>query len=212
MDHRGRFIDLCVGWPGSVADGRIWNNSALNRELDNLLANIPSVPLATKHPDTGEMCYEYIPAFILADSAYASTKQIIPIYRTTECDHDPITKNLNKKLGSIRYSVEQAFGILKNRFRILFYEMECAKWDAARASRLITAICTLHNFILREEGLEDDEYMKGNRAAEFELERERNALPDKDIGESDERVENEHNDATRNILYRHMQWRRGVER
>ena len=90
--------------------------------------------------------------------------------------------------------------------------MECAKWDAARASRLITAICTLHNFILHEEGLEDDEYMKGNIAAEFELERERNALSDEDIGEPDEEVENEHNDATRNILYRHIQWRRGVWR
>jgi len=210
VDHRGWFIDLCVGWPGSVADGRVWNNSALNRELDNLLANIPSVPLATKHPVTSEMWYEHVPAFILADSAYASTKQVVPTYRTTECDRDPVTKKLNKKLSSIRYSVEQVFGILKNRFRILFHKMECAKWDTARATKLITAICTLHNFIVHEEGLEDDEYMNGNRAPEFEFDRERNALPDEDIGELDEEVENEHDNATRNILYRHMQWRMQV--
>jgi hypothetical protein len=208
VDQRGRFIDLCVGWPGSVADGRIWNNSALNRELDNLLANIPSVPLATKHPVTAEMRYEHVPAFILADSAYASTKQVVPTYRTTECDRDPVTKKLNKKLSSIRYSVEQAFGILKNRFRILFREMECAKWDAARATRLIMAICTLHNFIIHQEGLENDEYMNGNRAPEFEFESVMNALPNVDNG--DEEVENEHDNATRNILYRHMQWKMQV--
>ena len=29
VDYRNRFVDLCVGWPGSVADGRVWSTSTL---------------------------------------------------------------------------------------------------------------------------------------------------------------------------------------
>ena len=103
--------------------------------------------------------------------------------------------------------MEQVFSILKNCFRILFYEMKYTKWDPIWVIRLIMAICTLYNFIVHEEGLEDNEYMKRNRAPEFEFEREKNVLLDNNIDELDEGAENERDNVTRDIFYHPLQWK-----
>src|SRR5438045_4817135 len=103
------------------------------------------------------MQYEKIPPFILIDSAYPSTKHTVPTFKTTECRRNPLVKQLNRKLGSIRYCIEQAFGICKNRFRVFNRPLECAKDDVTQATKLITAIFTLHNFLLDEESDDDIE-------------------------------------------------------
>src|SRR5436190_1997307 len=152
VDHRKRFVELTVCWPGSVADGRIWNNSILKRDLKTkFLANIPSIPVVTRNSTSNEMQYEQISLFILVDSAYPSTKHKVPTFKTTECRQNPLTKQLNQKLSSIRYCIEQAFGICKNRFRLFNRPLECAKDDVKQATKLITAIFTLHNFLLEVE-------------------------------------------------------------
>ena len=33
VDHGGKFMDICVGWPGSAHDSRVWKNSPLGRQL-----------------------------------------------------------------------------------------------------------------------------------------------------------------------------------
>ena len=157
VDHRNRFIDLCVGWPGSVADGRVWNTSALKASLETFLADIPSVPVATRCQNSDVMQYEYVPAFILVDSAYPSTSRTVPTFKTTECRNSSSIKGLNEKLSSIRYCIEQTFGICKGRFRLFSRPLECAKDDVTRATRLIIAIFTLHNFLIDEEDLKDEE-------------------------------------------------------
>ena len=101
VDHRNRFVDLCVGWPGSVADGRVWSTSALKAGLETFLINIPSVPVATRRQNNDEMQYEHVPAFILMDSAYPSTSHTVPTFKTTECRNSPSIKRLNEKLSSI---------------------------------------------------------------------------------------------------------------
>ena len=196
VDHRMRFVDLAVGWPGSVADGRVWSNSGLKANLETFLINIPPVPVATRRPDSDQMHYEQVPAFILVDSAYPSTSRLVPTFKTTECSRSPIVKRLNEKLSSIRYCIEQAFGMCKSRFRLLHRPLECAKDDVTRATKLITVIFTLHNFLTEEEDLEDKE-------DDVEVDR---GDAETDIDYEEGEINDEQDFGTRDILLRHTRW------
>ena len=55
---------------------------------------------------------------------------------------------MNKKLGGARYHVENAFGILKARFRIFQRPLECAAEDIRFAIILICTVFVLHNFLV----------------------------------------------------------------
>ena len=82
------------------------------------LAQFPTAKLITGEYDNGEVIYEDIPTFILADSAYPNSKHLVTTFKVTETSN-AIVNSLNKKLGGARYYVENAFEILKGRFRIL---------------------------------------------------------------------------------------------
>jgi len=61
IDHNGLFRDLCIVWPGSVHDARVFSNSMLYSKTNN-----------------GELLQGYelavrggtIPPFLIGDSAY----------------------------------------------------------------------------------------------------------------------------------------------
>jgi hypothetical protein len=196
VDHKKRFIELTVGWPGSVGDGRIFSNSFLKANLEKLLSNLPSIPVATRTSSTSrETQYENVPAFILADSAYPSTSRIVPTFKNNECNRNRDIKKLNAKLASIRYYVENAFCLCKGRFRLLNRALECAREDVIRASFLITAIFVLHNFLIDES---DDTPIDAVEE-----------VMDEDVtdDEDDDDNLNEHGDIpTRDILLRHIYW------
>src|SRR5438552_3968257 len=94
VDHRKRFLDVEIGWPGSVGDARIFENSYLNRVHRDLLAQIPTTPVVTGAIDA-HTSVEEIPAFILADSAYANTRHMVTTYKVTECDANADVAALN---------------------------------------------------------------------------------------------------------------------
>ena len=57
-------------------------------------------------------------------------------------------KTYNYKLSSTRQDIEQAFGLLKGRWRKLFYlDMLCQR----KIVSVIVAACVLHNFCLMAE-------------------------------------------------------------
>jgi len=118
---------------------------------------------------------------------------------------DPTTRALNRRLGGMRYVVECAFGILKNRFRILLNPLECARNDPRFATDLITSLMVLHNFCI----LENDEMQPDL------MNQDVNAQQIFEIGENEEGDGNiNYEDATpsRNILYEHISYqRRGGE-
>ena len=198
VDHKKRFIELTVGWPGSVGDGRVFSNSFLKANLEKLLSNLPPIPVATHTSSTSrETQHENVPPFILADSAYPSATRIVPTFKNNECNHNRDIKKLNAKLAGIRYCVENAFGICKRRFRLFNRAMECAKEDVIRTSFLITAIFVLHNFLIDES---DD----------TPIDAESETVDDANLNEDDEEGDdnlNEHSGMpTRDILLRHIYW------
>lgn len=87
---------------------------------------------------------EYI---LLGDSAYPLLPQLITPYR----DNGHLNrnqKNFNKRLSSVRVSIEHAFGLLKQRFRQLYHlklrghQRECT---------FIHACCVLHNMANKDD-------------------------------------------------------------
>ena len=133
VDYKKRFIDVEAGWPGSVGDGRIWANSLMKRKHQEWLSQFPTTALATGILPDGQETLENVPAFILADSVYPNTRNMVTTFKLTECARDPVILALNKRLGGVRYHVENAFGIMKNQFQIFHRPLECAVDDVRLA-------------------------------------------------------------------------------
>jgi DDE superfamily endonuclease len=186
-----RFFDLVVGWPGSVGDGRVFANSSLKSNLERL-GRLPTTPLptCTSASDT-EIRYENVPAFILGDSAYPNRTRIVTTFKNTDCNRNLYIKKLNTKLAAIRYCIENAFGILKARFRLLNRPLECAQAGIVPATYLVAAAFVVHNFLV-DEG--DDTIQINRQAWDNDT--------DSDDDENIEGVEDE--SGTRQILLRHM--------
>src|SRR5437762_13132768 len=70
VDYRKRFIDVEVGWPGSVGDGRVFKNSRLNNMYKAWLSQFPTKRLSTGETNDGVDVEEEIPAFIFTDSRH----------------------------------------------------------------------------------------------------------------------------------------------
>jgi DDE superfamily endonuclease len=205
VDHKVHFVELTVGWPGSVADGRVFSNSFLKKNLEHLLGNLPPNPLRTRMSDTSpDTQVEHVPAFILGDSAYPNRTHVVTTSRNTDCNRSLDIKTLNAKLAKVRYSVEGAFGILKGRFRLLNRPLESAKEDIKRTAYLITAIFVVHNFLIDEY---DDTHIEP-------VVEPRGVGVDDDFDEDDEgREQNrEEEQPTRDVLLRHIYWRKNHNR
>jgi len=192
VEYRKRFIDVEVGWPGSVGDGRVFKNSRLNNMYKAWLSQFPTKRLSTGETDEGVIIEEEIPAFILTDSAYTNSKHLVTMFKLNECN-DSVVAALNKRLSDARYHVENAFEILKGRFQIFQRPLQCATKNIEFAIMLISALFVLHNFLIE---VKDD---SGDWAIHMTDEYEGNDLEeDSDVSEDME--------TTRNILLRHMRW------
>jgi len=95
---RYEFLDCFVGWPGSTNDARVWSHSPIGKAIQD---NADLVPVN---------CH------LLGDCAYPLSTCLLTPYR----DNGHLSakqKIYNSKLSSNRVVVEQAIGLLNNRFR-----------------------------------------------------------------------------------------------
>src|SRR5208282_1914278 len=154
VDYKKRFLDLEIGWPGSVGDSRLFQNSSLNQRYEEELRRLGTTPMAT-----GNNVEEDIPAFILGDSAYRNSRHLVTTYKVTECA-DASVRHLNFYLSKARYHVEHAFGLLKGRFQLFEKPLRCAAEDYRFCCQLIASICVIHNFLIdsRDAVCEKDIY------------------------------------------------------
>lgn len=119
--------------PGRVHDARAFRVSPL---YDRIISeNAPLIP------DNFHL---------LGDSAYPIMKNVMVPYRDNgHLSHMQI--NFNTTLSTARSKIEQAFGRLKGKFRRLKY----LDMNVDNVARVITAACTLHNYIIRREGMQN---------------------------------------------------------
>ena len=109
VDHNYLFRDICVGWPGSVHDARVFVNSAIYKKIteENILGGM----------DRTMDAYQ-VPVCIVGDSAYPiQTWLMKPFSNNTSLDSRQ--KCFNYSLSRARIVVENAFGRLKARWRRL---------------------------------------------------------------------------------------------
>ncbi len=124
-DHRGKFLDIFVGYPGSVHDSRVLKNSPL-------------------------FCQKLYPPenfWILGDGGYPCISHPITLitpYR--EPVTSPTQAQFNHHHSKARSIIERSFGIMKSRWRSIFFKALEVKPNFAPA---VIACCTiLHNICL----------------------------------------------------------------
>jgi hypothetical protein len=126
VDSDLRFLHYVVGCPGSMHDQRVYRLS----EIDDLLAAVPD----SMH--------------LIGDSAYALTTKLLVPYKDTG-SLTARQRQFNYMLSSNRMAVENAFGLLKNKFARIQGTLNTTSWK--RAVIIIRSAILLHNFILNEE-------------------------------------------------------------
>ncbi|KAK7909409.1 hypothetical protein WMY93_014093 [Mugilogobius chulae] len=131
-DHSAKFIDILVGYPGSVHDSRVLKNS----------------PLYTQrlYPPHG-----YV---MIGDGGYPCLSQPITLltpYR--EPVRSPVEARFNRHHAKARSVIERAFGIMKARWRAIFFKaLEVKPTFAVK----VIACCTiLHNICLHNRDILD---------------------------------------------------------
>ncbi|XP_047127272.1 putative nuclease HARBI1 [Hydra vulgaris] len=131
VDCRYRFIYTSVGSPSRNNDSYILQNSSLKAILESSLFDICCKELGDS----------LVPLCLIGDSAFPLTPHLLkPCPENLELSE--IQKNFNKILCGARRVVENAFGRVKARFRVICKRMEC---DINFATRIVNACVTLHN-------------------------------------------------------------------
>ncbi|XP_065191888.1 uncharacterized protein LOC135822976 [Sycon ciliatum] len=130
VDARGIFTNVNCGRPGSVGDAAAFASSALRQNI------VDKKWLVSNPLPIGQL---QIQPYLVADSAFALNTF------TMKCFTTPVTpaqQSFNYRLIRTRRVVEQAFGRLKGRFRILVHS---SIRDPRFAADVAVVACALHN-------------------------------------------------------------------
>lgn len=137
VDADYKFLWANVGSEGSSSDAGVFNNSNLEPALRNGTLGLP-------HPDPLPNDDRDTPYFIIADDAFPLRTWLMKPYSHRYLSHKERIFNYRCSRG--RRVVENAFGILANRFRCLLSTLATTP---ATACKVTEACLALHN-IMRE--------------------------------------------------------------
>ena len=142
-DASFKFLDISLGYPGSLHDSRVLTLSPI---YDAILKE--EVMAAPKTEISGHT----IVPMLAGDNAYPLNRHIItPFSKRRRMSR--AEKNFNRKICALRSVFERSFGLLKNRWRLL-YKINEAKLE--NAARSINAARVLHNVCIENEDLGHD--------------------------------------------------------
>ncbi|XP_045194796.2 putative nuclease HARBI1 [Mercenaria mercenaria] len=130
--HEKRFTHIYCGWPGRVHDARVYRNSDIYSNLNELCGH--------NH--------------ILGDGAYPNSRCLLTAYRDTGHLTAP-QKLYNKIHSSTRCIIENSFGLLKGRFRRL---QHINIYNIEKVVKVIVSCCVLHNMCIMNTDELDDIY------------------------------------------------------
>ena len=138
VGYNKRFLHAAVGAPGSTHDGRILRTLRLYQQI------VAGKVIPDKGVDlqgSGR-----IPLVSVTDSAFPKHSWLIKAY--TDEATDAQQRYFNKKFRSARVVTEDAYGMLKGRWRFLFKQTECRMFNLKNiimACILLHNICIAHN-------------------------------------------------------------------
>ena len=127
VDHNKKFLDICIGWPGFTHNSRVLTNSNFYNKFNN-------------QNNLAETYFNY--KYILGDGGYPNLGWLIVPYKDIDKGLTQQQTYFNFKYSQTRIKVEQAFSLLKGRWRCLLHNLEIS---FEIVSHIITACCILHN-------------------------------------------------------------------
>ncbi|CAM5075807.1 unnamed protein product [Natator depressus] len=130
VDHKRRFTNINVGWPGTVHDTRVFRNSGLFKQLQEGIY-FPDQKITAGDAE--------MPVVIFGDPAYPLMPWLMKSYTGTL---DSSKELFNYRLSKCRMVVECAFGCLKGRWRSLLTRSDLSKTNIPI---VIAVCCMLHN-------------------------------------------------------------------
>lgn len=137
VDARYKFIIVDVGSYGRNSDGGIFARSSLGKQLENGTLNIPEGKYLPNTTTTA-------PYVMVGDEAFPLKTYLLRPYPGRQLAEDADKANFNHRLSLARQLVENAFGILTQRFRIFCRRV---KMSPENVDYVILATCVLHNFL-----------------------------------------------------------------
>ena len=134
VDADSRFIYIDVGNYGSNGDSSIFKNSALGQAFAGQILNVPP---PKRYPEGGAL-----PHCIVADEAFPLRMDLMrPYPHGKKKDRLPFDKSIfNYWLSRARRIIENAFGILVQRFRVFDRQIQM---DNHNVIKIVNATCVL---------------------------------------------------------------------
>lgn len=136
MDANYKFLYVDVGAPGRAGDAGVFAESSPKKGLEGNTLNLP--PAKTIEGIPSSLNYH-----IVGDNAFPLSKNIMKPY--PQRNLDKAKRIFNYRLSRARRVVENAFGILANRFRVFLTTIRISN---DKVVTLILAACCLHNFMV----------------------------------------------------------------
>ena len=156
------FLDVATGYPGSIHDARILRDTSLftRAQQRQLLAN--PIKVIEGHR---------VNPFLIGDGAYPPLTWLVKPF-PNRFNLSQEEKKFNKALSSARVTVEQAFGLLKARWRCLLKRLDN---EIENISNIIIACCVLHNICAMrgDSYIDNDEVLQQVLAEERQARRQR---------------------------------------
>lgn len=132
-----RFICVDIGGYGKNSDGGIFDSSNMGQRFEAGLMNIPKdKPL----PGQNESCSHVL----IGDEAFVLKPYLMRPFPYRQSRHNPRKENYNIRLCKARRVVENAFGILVQKWRIFFRPIAT---KVETTILIVKTACVLHNFL-----------------------------------------------------------------
>lgn len=135
MDSDYKFTYVDVGCNGRISDGGVFKNSTLYASLEQHQLNLPSAEALVGRE-------KEVPYVIVADDAFSLSSNIMKPYSARTLSHE--RRLYNYRLSRARRVVENAFGILANRFRVFLAPIAL---EPDKVEKIVLACCALHNYL-----------------------------------------------------------------
>ncbi|XP_031332838.1 putative nuclease HARBI1 isoform X1 [Photinus pyralis] len=143
-DASYKLIYFDVGCNGRISDGGVFQNSSLHQGLEDGSIELPEPTPLPGRTDPVPYCF-------FGDDAFAMKPYMLKPY---PYQNQPAPNRIfNYRLSRARRIIENVFGIMANKFRVLRKPIALAP---ETVSTTVQAICALHNYLL------SDKTLKGN--------------------------------------------------
>lgn len=133
------FLMVDVGTNGRISDGGVFSNTTFFRKFQNNELNIPDPEVML--PTGKELNY-----VLVGDDAFSLSENLMKPFTGNNLTTEQ--EIFNKTLSSARVKVENAFGILATRFRVLLTNIAVCP---EKATKIALACCYLHNYLKKRK-------------------------------------------------------------